>query len=89
MFTGRPHLADRLKDLLHQQVLIRNKGIVVDKLDVVGVVGQLGGGTGIECQLVAQYVALVHKELGQLIFGQLVLFQQTLLDNFVGIGGRE
>ena len=89
MFTGRPHLADRLKDLLHQQVLIRNKGIVVDKLDVVGVVGQFGGSTGIECQLVAQYVALVHKELSQLIFRQLVLFQQTLLDHFVGIGGRE
>ena len=87
VFTGCPHFADRFKHLLHQQVLVGNKRVVIDKFDVVAIIRQLGGGGGIKRQLVAQNIAFLNKQIGQLIFGCSGFFEQTLLDDFVGIGG--
>ncbi|MNH04504.1 hypothetical protein D3C79_638010 [compost metagenome] len=74
VFTGCPDLANGLEHLLHQQILVRDERIVIDKFDIVAIVGQLCGGGRVKGQLVAQNIAFLDKQIGQLIFGRCGFF---------------
>ena len=89
VFTCCPHFADRFKHLLHQQVLVGNERVVIDKFDVVAIVRQLSCRSCIKRQLVAQDIAFLNKQLSKLVFSRFCFFEQTLLDDFVGIGRGE
>lgn len=43
---------------------------MIDKFDIVAIVGQLCGGGRVKGQLVAQNIAFLDKQIGQLIFGR-------------------